>query len=226
MAAGLVGVSASGVQAETIRWIDPIPGVLMQEVDKPVMSMRALRTRGIFLQRTDYSCGAAALATVLHQQFGLEVDEDKVIRGMLQFANSAVVQQSGFSLLDMRRYVDSLGLRGSGFRIGPERLFELKVPVITLIDLKGYRHFVIVKHAGDGRVYVADPSYGHRSFRLEDFVEMWTGVILAVTGREVSRDSVLMERRGAPTLAHRGHVLPTGIGQATLDFGFRSLDLF
>jgi predicted double-glycine peptidase len=226
MAAGLVGLSASSVRADTIRWIDPIPGVLMQEVDKPVTSMRALRTRGIIIQRTDYSCGAAALATVLHQQFGLKVDEDMVIRGMLQFAKAEVVQQSGFSLLDMRRYVDSLGLRGSGFRIGPERLFELKVPVITLIDLKGYRHFVIVKHAADGRVYVADPSYGHRSFRLEDFVEMWTGVILAVTGREASRDSVLMDRRTPSTLSQREHVLPTRVGQATADFGFRSLDLF
>lgn len=226
IAAACLSIAASGARAESIRWIEPIPGSLTQEVNKPVTSMRALRTKGIFIQRTDYSCGAAALATVLQQQFGLKVDEDSVIRGMLQFAKAEVVQQSGFSLLDMRRYVDSLGLRGSGFRIGPERLFELKVPVITLIDLKGYRHFVIVKHAADGRVYVADPSYGHRTFRLEDFVEMWTGVILAVTGREVSRDSVLMERRSAPTLAHREHLLPASIGQATLDFGFRSLDLF
>ncbi|MEY4864431.1 MAG: hypothetical protein RLZ51_2526 [Pseudomonadota bacterium] len=226
IAGALMSVVGSPVGAMTVRWSDSTEGGLNQEIDRPVMSMKTLRTRGVQLQRTDYSCGAAALATVLRQQFSINTDEDQVIRGMLQFANPTVVQQSGFSLLDMRRYVDSLGLRGSGFRIGPERLFELKVPVISLIDAKGYRHFVIIKHAAAGRVHVADPSFGHRVHRIEDFVEMWSGVILAVTGREASPDSVLMDRREASPLAQRSHALATRMGQAALDFGLRSIDLF
>lgn len=226
IAIGALGLCSQTALANTLQWIDPAANGVTQEIEKSVTSMKALRTRGIFIQRTDYSCGAAALATVLHQQFGMSVDEGQVIRGMLKFANAEVVQQSGFSLLDMRRYVDSLGLRGSGFRIGPERLFDLKVPVITLIDTKGYRHFVIVKHAAEGRVHVADPSYGHRVFRIEDFVEMWTGVILAVTGRETRTESILMERRGAAVLAHRSNAVRTQTQHAAIDFGFKSIDLF
>jgi len=227
LAAGaLLGLFAQPAAAMTLRLPDVAQSGSLQEIERPVQSMRALRTRGVQLQQTDYSCGAAALATVLQQQFSITTNEEQVIRGMLQFADANVVQRSGFSLLDMRRYVDSLGLRGSGFRIGPERLFELKVPVITLIDTKGYRHFVIVKHAAAGRVHVADPSFGHRTFRLEDFVEMWTGVILAVTGRDASPDSVLMDRRVASPLSQRSAALASRLGQAALDFGLRSIDLF
>ena len=34
-------------------------------------------------QKTDFSCGAAALATILRQAYWMDVDEDHVIKGML-----------------------------------------------------------------------------------------------------------------------------------------------
>ena len=85
-------------------------------ISRPITSMKALRARGVTLQRTDYSCGAAAVATILKEHFKRDVDEMQVIRGMLQFADPEVVKATGFSLLDMRKYVESIGLRGSGFK--------------------------------------------------------------------------------------------------------------
>jgi predicted double-glycine peptidase len=223
---------ASGPQAPTPAQpaSPPIAEIRIGEdgpvLNKPVQSMKALRVKGVFLQQTDYSCGAAAVATVLKQHFGREVDEAEVIRGMLQFADPEVVRTSGFSLLDMRRYVDSIGLRGRGFKVGVGRLFDLKVPAITLIDRNGYRHFVIIKRAANGRVYVADPSYGHRTYRLEDFVDMWSGVLLAITGPNADPNSILVKGIDTPVLARRIDTLNMQIREASLDFGLRSLDLF
>lgn len=195
-------------------------------VVKPLRSMRALRTEGMFLQQTDYSCGAAALATVLREHYGFDVDEASVILGMLPFSDPETVRRAGFSLLDMRKFVESIGLRGRGFKVGIERLFDLKVPAITLIERDGYKHFVVIKRAAQGRVFVADPSYGHRSIRIEDFAEQWSGVLLAVTGPNVNADSVLQRGLDSPVLAHRADAARVEIQRSALDYGFRSLDMF
>lgn len=193
---------------------------------RPLRSLKALRTANMFLQQTDYSCGAAALATILREHFLRDVDEDSVIAGMLPHADLETVRRAGFSLLDMRRYVESIGLRGRGFKVGVERLFDLKVPAITLLERDGIRHFVVVKRAAAGRVFIADPSYGHRSMRIEDFAEQWSGVLLAITGPGANPDSALTRGIGAPALAYRADAARIDIQRASLDYGFRSLDLF
>jgi predicted double-glycine peptidase len=193
---------------------------------KPLRSMRALRTEGMFLQQTDFSCGAAALATVLREHYGFDVDEASVIAGMLPFSDIETVRRAGFSLLDMRKFVESIGLRGRGFKVGIERLFDLKVPAITLIERDGYKHFVVIKRAAQGRVFVADPSYGHRTIRIEDFAEQWSGVLLAVTGPNVNPNSVLQRGFESPALTHRADAARVEIQRSALDYGFRSLDMF
>ena len=213
----------------------PAPGATPTEVRigedgpvriKPLRSMRTLRTEGMFLQQTDYSCGAAALATVLREHYGFDVDEASVIMGMLPFSDPETVRRAGFSLLDMRKFVESIGLRGRGFKVGIERLFDLKVPAITLIERDGYKHFVVVKRAAQGRVFVADPSYGHRSIRIEDFAEQWSGILLAVTGPNVNPDSILQRNLASPVLVYRADAARVEIQRSALDYGFRSLDMF
>ena len=44
-----------------------------------VTSRTEIRDQGIIKQRFDYSCGAAAVATVLHHFYRLEVDEATII---------------------------------------------------------------------------------------------------------------------------------------------------
>ena len=212
--------SPSAAQSREIRIPEEGP-----VISRPITSMKALRARGVTLQQTDYSCGAAAVATILKEHFKRDVDEMQVIRGMLQFADPEVVKATGFSLLDMRKYIESIGLRGSGFKVGPQRLFELKVPVISLIDVKGYKHFVVIKKATEGRVHIADPSFGNRTYRIEDFVEMWNGVLLAITGPGADPNSVLT-KVDTPALQHRADAAYIEVRRASLDFGFRSFDLF
>ena len=230
----LCTTAAFGQTAQAPRPAVEEPGVFETEVrmgdnapvvNKSIGSIRTMRIRGVLLQQTDYSCGAAAVATILREHFKRDIDEMQAIQGMLKFADAETVRATGFSLLDMRKYVESIGLRGSGFKVGPERLFELKVPVITLIDRNGYKHFVVVKKASDGRVHIADPSYGNRSIRLEEFIEMWNGVLLAITGPGADPNSILT-KTDTPFLKYRADASRLDVRRAALDFGFRAFDLF
>lgn len=149
---------------------------------KRVHSLREMRFAHVVEQHTDFSCGAAALATLLRYGFGRDLDEQQVIAGMLAGANADVVRQQGFSMLDMKHYVNTLGLRASGFVSGPERLPALRIPALIMLDINGYKHFVILKLATRDTVYVADPALGNRALAMRDFAQQWNGVLLAVAG--------------------------------------------
>src|SRR5690242_20843147 len=136
----------------------------------PVESMQEAQFRNLVRQHTDYSCGAAALATILRYAYHLDVDEAVVIQGMLGVADEAVVKQRGFSLLDIKHYVESLGMRGRGYRINEARLRTLRVPGLVLMDVRGFRHFVVLKQVRGNTVELADPMLGNRSMNLPDFL--------------------------------------------------------
>ena len=54
--------------------------------------------------------------------------------------------------------------------------------MITLIDTRSYKHFVVIRRVDDRFVYVSDPSFGNRRIPLEDFEASWNRVIFVVTG--------------------------------------------
>lgn len=86
-------------------------------VYKQVQSIRERRFADLVEQKTDFSCGAAALATILEKAYGAPLDEQAVIQGMLAHADPEIVRTQGFSMLDMKRYVESMGMRARGYRI-------------------------------------------------------------------------------------------------------------
>lgn len=192
-----------------------------------VESMREARYRHIVRQHTDYSCGAAALATVLKYAYRLDVDEATVIEGMMGLADPDVVQARGFSLLDIKRYVESLGMRGRGYRIEEDRLRALRVPGLVLMDVRGFRHFVVLKQVRGDYAEVADPILGNRSVPMAEFLESWPSrAIFIVIGSDFDRETALLqpvERPSAKRLfARQGAVTDAEL----LDFGFSHADLF
>lgn len=192
-----------------------------------VASMREQRFENIVRQQTDYSCGAAALATILRYGYHLQVDEPTVIQGMMRIANEDIVKQRGFSLLDIKHFVESLGMRGRGYRVDESRLRSLRVPGIVLMDVGGYRHFVVLKQVVDERVEVADPILGNRSLPIEEFVASWPSrAVFIVIGSDFDRNTVLLQLMQRPSAkALLAQQLP--ISEADLlDFGFTHADLF
>ncbi|WP_297396104.1 C39 family peptidase [Acidiferrobacter sp.] len=158
-----------------------------------VTSMQGLKFQSVVPQRTDYSCGAAALATLADYAYGRHLTENQVIVGMLKVSNRKVVQQKGFSMLDMARYVTQLGLHGAGYKVPPALLTKLRVPVVVLLDIQGYEHFVVLKGVVNGRAYLADPALGNRSLSMRRFVKDWDDVVFIVMGPHYDSRTPLRE---------------------------------
>ena len=193
-----------------------------------VESMQALRFADIVRQRTDYSCGAAALATILRYGYHLDVDENVVIDGMMGLADPALVRQRGFSMLDIKHYVEALGMRGRGYRVDVARLRSLRVPAIVLMDARGYRHLVVLKQVHGNRVELADPILGNLSMMLGDFMQAWPShVLFVVIGSDFDRHTVLLKPVDRPSarnlFARQGGAITDA---ELLDFGFTHADLF
>ncbi|MGE8399033.1 MAG: C39 family peptidase, partial [Burkholderiales bacterium] len=177
-------------------------------------------------QKTDFSCGAAALATILRQAYWLDVDEQHIIEGMLAHADQDLVRTQGFSMLDMKRYVESLGMRARGYRVAPETLTSIRIPVVVLMDIRGYKHFVVMQKVDKGWVYIGDPVLGHKRFKVDDFVKGWNGIIFAVIGQGYDKNNVLLDPPLPLTAKGRVNNFAPVQDAELMDFGFIKSDFF
>jgi predicted double-glycine peptidase len=166
----------------------PLPG--NTTISVPVTSYFGLRFKQVVRQAYDVSCGAAALATLLRYYYGMPVDEKELIERI--FAKSseeekAKINAYGFSMLELKHMGESLGFTAGGFRLDDvQKLARLRIPVITLITIRGYKHFVVLKGLYRGQVYIADPAFGNRSRPLDRFAREWDGVILVFVSDKIA----------------------------------------
>lgn len=189
-------------------------------VEKQVTSWKALKFKDIVRQRTDFSCGAAVLATMFNKAFGYETTEQQVLVNMLKIADPDIVREKGFSLLDMKNYVRNVGLDAEGYRLNYDALAKLQAPSIALINIRGYKHFVIVRKVFPDHVAVGDPALGNRLMTRRDFEAAWNGVAFIMMGPSYNPANVLLdppEPLSAKRLLELHAVLP---GAETAEFGF------
>ncbi len=172
-------------------WADqviPLPG--NTNVRAPVTSYVALRFKQVVKQGYDISCGAAALATLLTYYYGLDVSEKQLIDRAFASASEDERQKInayGFSMLELKQLGEGFGFVAGGFRIDDvQKLAKLNVPALTLITIRGYAHFVVLKGLYNGQVYIADPAFGNRSRPLDRFAEEWDGVILLLVSDKIA----------------------------------------
>jgi predicted double-glycine peptidase len=166
----------------------------------PVHSMKELRYLQTIHQQYDFSCGSAALATLLSYQYGYPVTETAVFEAMWAAGDQAKIRREGFSLLDMQRYLATVGFKADGFRLPLQKLVEARLPAIVLITENGYHHFVVIKGYAQDRVLLGDPSRGTRSVTLEDFLSVWPNRLLFVihTAPTAPRFNLAADWRAAP----------------------------
>ncbi|ABM61519.1 C39 family peptidase [Halorhodospira halophila] len=148
-----------------------------------VESLQSVRFRGVERQALDYSCGSAAVATLLSYHYDHSVGEPEVFAGMFAAADQQRVRTDGFSMLDMQRYLAELGYRADGFNLTLEQVAALRIPSIVLIDTGGYLHFVVIKGIRDGQVLVGDPAMGLRAYNAETFKQLRRGPLLVIRDR-------------------------------------------
>lgn len=133
-----------------------------------------MKYRHIVHQAYDYSCGSAALTTIMNFDLGVKVTEQQAMEGMMEKGEKEkIIARRGFSLLDMKRYLASLDIQSAGFRGEITDLQGLDHPALVPIDFGGSKHFVVVRGLKDGLVYIADPSAGNLVFSLTKFASLW-----------------------------------------------------
>ncbi len=182
----MAGLSAPATAQQSMF----IPGAGSVHVN--VASMSEERFANIVRQSTDYSCGAAAVATILRYAYDVPATEDDTIRGMLHVSDMNVVRQRGFSLLDIKHYVTSIGYIGSGYKLTMDALYEIRVPSIILLNIDGYDHFVVLKRAQPDYVYVADPMLGNRRIETPKFASTWNGIIFVIAATSYNAKTSLL----------------------------------
>jgi hypothetical protein len=151
-----------------------------QRVSVPVTSLKEIKFRKTTRQQFDFSCGSAAVATLLTHHYGTPVTEKAVFESMFATGDQAKIRKQGFSMLDMKRFLATHGFVGDGFQQPLDKLLEAKLPAIVLISDRGYNHFVVIKGAEDGRILLGDPSSGTRSVTRDRFMELWANKLLFV----------------------------------------------
>jgi uncharacterized protein len=151
---------------------------------KPVRSLLEIRQEGVIVQKWETSCAAAALATVLTFSQNDPVSEKIVAQGMLRSTDPIKVKvRGGFSLLDMKRFVETRGFKGAAYKgLSMEDLLTLQSPIVP-IDFHGNPHFVVVRGLNTaGEVHLADPAFGNHAMSVETFHAVWKdGIGFVVT---------------------------------------------
>jgi predicted double-glycine peptidase len=179
--------------------VSPIPG-LAADFAVPVASVQDIRRAGTLIQQYDFSCGSAAVATLLTHHYGQAVTEREVFERMYARGDQKKIQKEGFSLLDMKQYLASRGFEADGFRQPLDKLKEERLPAIALIVDSGYHHFVVIKGLDAERVLVGDPAKGTRSIPRASFEASWPSRLLFVVHnrRELARFDLAADWRAAP----------------------------
>lgn len=161
----------------------------LHRIGKDVRSWKELRNQNIVMQQRDYSCGAAALATLLRFHWGDPVSEMTVFRELDALLDEEETRdriKNGLTLTDLRRVSVRLGYLATIGQLKLPNLAEAKVPVVVGIRVNGYDHFAVVRAVAAGYVFLADPARGNVRTPVQQFERQWQKrMVLVVVKRGV-----------------------------------------
>jgi predicted double-glycine peptidase len=195
-----------------------IPGIGGSRFTVPAASMKAIRFQATLHQQFDFSCGSAAVATLLTHHYDHPVSEQFVFEQMFARGDQRKIRKEGFSLLDMKRFLSAQGYKADGFKLPLQKLVDAKLPAIVLVSEKGYHHFVVIKGVADGRVLIGDPASGTRSLARARFEQIWTSKLLFVIhdAARAPAFNLLADWRAAPAAPLSTGVNRDGISGVTM----------
>lgn len=204
----------SPAEAGTVRISNPFG-----HFEVEAKSLAEISWEGVVRQQYDFSCGSAAVATLMTYHYARPTTEAEVFESMIHHGDREQIQTYGFSMLDMKRFLDARGLDADGFEITLDDFIHIGVPAITLVNTGGYKHFVVVKGVDAENVLVGDPAAGTVVVPREIFQTMWSNKVLGVRNDvEVARANFNSERdwRVRPPSPIESGVQRTSVGSYLL----------
>jgi len=157
-------------------------------IKQQVTPLKELQFSSIVKQSYDFSCGSAALATLLNAYLGENFSEREVIQGLMEYGSKKkIAERRAFSLLDMKQFVQKLGYDGNGYKADMTDLTELDAPCLLPIEFLGYRHFTILRGFHGNHIFLADPYRGNTSYTLSTFKKMWYQNVIFIVDKKNAR---------------------------------------
>ena len=170
-------------------------------ISKGTRDWKALSQRNIVMQQRDYSCGAAALATIARYYWGdSQLDEEYfliIIDSLLTNEEAEERIENGLAMSDLRRAAVKSGYTAVVGRVSFDKLADSKVPLIVGIVVNDFDHFVVYRGTDGYRVYLADPIRGNVRITTNDFLKQWQeNAVLAIAkpGHKIKEYSALSLR--------------------------------
>lgn len=180
-------------------------GIIQKEftLRNNIKSWIEFKNEHLVRQGYDYSCGSAALATLLNYYYDANVSEPMILasvlesRGIRQEAAAFENQEgnNGLSFYDLSQYASTRGFKTVGIALGMEDLEKLRIPVIVFVKIRKQEHFTVLKKMDERYAYLADPSLGNIRVSHTKFREMFfqrddeknPGKILAILSKNNSQ---------------------------------------
>jgi predicted double-glycine peptidase len=153
-------------------------GYYIDETSDEVSSWKELKEQNVIMQRYDYSCGVASIATLMKYYFEEDITELELIKhtkNIFSEEEFARMENDGLSFLELEIISRSKGYRSASVRLEIPALLELSGPVIVYLSSKSYRHFAVLRGIREDRVYLADPSSGNVRLPIDEFLKYWKG---------------------------------------------------
>jgi predicted double-glycine peptidase len=151
--------------------------------ERYVTSWKELRRQNVVMQQYDYSCGPAAVATILRYYWEDDVTEKQLLESLVKILTPDEIKEDmkkGTSITDLRRAAVELGYLASIGTMSFEQLAQSKIPVVVPIKVNGFDHFVVFRGVACGRVYLADPVRGNVRPTVPEFRGQWKGCAILV----------------------------------------------
>lgn len=173
--AGLALFQATLAAAGSV-WLPGVAG----DTRMPTKSLQEAKYSQVVRQQYDFSCGSAALATLLTYHYDRDTNEQDAFGAMYAVGDKEKIATAGFSLLDMKTYLESIGYKADGYQASLDTLESAGIPAIALINYRGYRHFVVVKGIKDSELLIGDPALGIKFMSRGDFESLWENGVLFI----------------------------------------------
>ncbi|MFT3939323.1 C39 family peptidase [Rhodopseudomonas sp.] len=123
------------------------------------------RDHFVVKQRFDMSCGAAALATLLHLYYNEKTDEADIM--------DIIGLRDEYSFADLTYAAGEFGYKAVPLSMTFDMLVHLKVPVVLYINNFGAGHFTVFKGTDGQMVWLGDPAWGNTRLAKSDFLKRW-----------------------------------------------------
>ncbi|MDP5053648.1 MAG: cysteine peptidase family C39 domain-containing protein [Congregibacter sp.] len=185
-----------------------VPALLVSMPTVAFDSWLALRDAQVVRQARDYSCGAAALATVLTHFYGDPVSEQSLLEQIhdqrIRLEGTDTLTK-GLSFAEMASLARDRDYPALGVDVSFDDLKRLAVPVIVALVVDGRAHFSVLRKVDEeDRVFLADPSWGNRQLGRDAFLksfvrddERLSGRVLIVGSRDATGAGGIRDREAS-----------------------------